>query len=132
MLKIGIIPWSIGTEISDIGMVAISAIISVITNSKGCISPTWRLPINLIANKINRYIIIDLTNILTIILLVCLRFAFNIYLTDKLLRRILSFFVNLGLAYPQKIERLFGCCILNKIWKTYFTRFKICKNFYRN
>lgn len=42
--RIGIIPFEIGTPVSDIGIVAKSAIIIAITNSNGCICPNFSLP----------------------------------------------------------------------------------------
>ena len=72
-VTIGTIPWINGTESSAIGMHAKSAIIKVATNSKGCISPIWRLPIKRKKTSKSKYKIITRRKI-TNILLVCLFF----------------------------------------------------------
>ena len=48
---IAIIPYRMGMELSAMGMQASSAITRLITNSKGCISPIWLLPISRITSN---------------------------------------------------------------------------------
>ena len=66
-VKIGTSPYNTGTCVSDMGIQASSAAISVTANSKGCNSPNCFLPINLIAISKKKYIIIDLVNTISII-----------------------------------------------------------------
>lgn len=54
-MRRGITPWISGKVVSAIGMVARSAMISVMTNSNGCISPICLLPIILIKKSISAY-----------------------------------------------------------------------------
>lgn len=78
IVKIATIPKVIGMDLSAMGMQASSEMTSVITNSKGSISPIWRLPIRRIEKSSTAKRIIALTNTISIPL-VCVECA-KIYL----------------------------------------------------
>ena len=54
---------------SFIGMHATSAIINVITNSKGCISPIWRFPMSRTTKNMRKKVMIDFMRVSNILML---------------------------------------------------------------
>ena len=76
-------------ETSAIGIHARSAIISVIINSNGCISPIWRLPIRRI-KTISVIIIISVLKKVTAILLIIVKTVVFMY---KLLTKKVGFVI---------------------------------------